>query len=81
MNEVVKYDKISNLTISKGMLRLHSASVLRLRSISKSRRDDTLLTVDFNLRTRDRDRSHQSPEWDDTLLRLRSVSNLKQNTL
>ena len=34
----------------------------------KSRRDGTLLTVDFNLRTTDTEHIHPSPAWDDTLL-------------
>jgi len=33
-----------------------------------SRRDGTLLTVDFNLRTTDTAHIHPSPAWDDTLL-------------
>ena len=40
---------------------LHSLTI-------KSRRDDTLLTVGFNLRTTDTAHIHPSPAWDDTLL-------------
>ena len=38
------------------------------RRKEKSRRDDTLLTVGFNLRMTDTERSSRSPAWDDTFL-------------
>ena len=46
------------------------------RGVEKSRRDDTLLTVGFNLRKRETRHSPQSPAWDDTYI----VFNIKQNT-
>ena len=38
------------------------------RRLDKSRRDDTLLTAGFNLRTKDTAHTHTSPAWDDTYI-------------
>ena len=50
------------------LFRKMKASILRLRSAGQSRRDNTLLTVGFNLRTMDAAHTLSSPAWDDTLL-------------
>ena len=67
-------NKVSSYT---GLTELLAYPVPHKGVAMQSRRDNTLLTVDFNLRMRDSERSPQSPAWDDTLL----VSNIKQCTL
>ena len=61
------------LSISRLILEKSFSRILRLCSATKSRRDGTLLTVDFNLRLRNNECLSRSPAWDDTLLRLRSA--------
>ena len=54
---------------------IHRREILRQRSATESRRDDILLTVDFNLRTKDALRSLQSPAG--TILYLSIVPSLR----
>ena len=63
---------VNNLELNSGSsLRDFEDSIVRFLSVVwlnkvKSRRDDTLLTVDFNLRTKDNAHTLPSPAWDDT---------------